>query len=540
MLRAGSGDPRPTAGSGDPRPTARSEAPRPSTVCAVLAVLFFVATALSAAERNASFTAAVRSITSKELSAHVHFLADDSLEGREPGTKGGRAAGDYLATQLAELRLKPAGVDGGHFQPFDRGFRNVLAIVEGSDERLKTEVIVLGTHYDHVGYGTVKNSRGPVGYIHNGADDNASGTAGLLELAQAFSTLPESPRRSILFAFWDSEESGLRGSRHWLAHPTLPGRKVAAMLCLDMIGRLRDERLLVFGSRTGFGWRKLVSQQNDASGLVLDFDWSLRADSDHYAFFENQVPVLHFHTGQHDEYHTPRDDAALVSGPGMERVTRLAFGVAWELANAPRAIGFRDESKRESPATLRGILQQQPMLPSRLGVTWSAQHFVGPGVRLTEVAPDSPAERAGLRPGDRLVKWGDRELRSGDDLLGAAQTADGPVSVVAMRPGQEKPLDLKVELAGEPLRIGILWRADEAEPGTAILTCVVPNSPAAQAGLEAGDRIYQVAGRDFASDEELAKLLTGQPGPIELTVERDGRLRTVTIRFAAQPMKRAA
>ncbi len=198
-----------------------------------------------------------------------------------PARRGGRAAGDYLAEQYARLHVPGAAADGGYFQPFAPNFRNVLAILQGSDPQLRDQVIVVGAHYDHIGYGGHGLSLGPYGYIHPGADDNASGTSAVLELAKAFTILSSPPKRSILFAAWDAEEKGLLGSKHWVAHPTVPLEHVAAALNLDMIGRLRDEHLIVFGVRSGYGWRRLISGQNDDSGLRLDFSWSLKPNADY-------------------------------------------------------------------------------------------------------------------------------------------------------------------------------------------------------------------------------------------------------------------
>jgi hypothetical protein len=498
------------------------------------------AVAASAAERNSALTAALESINAAELKAPVDYLASDALEGREPGTRGGRMAGDYLAGRLAEMHLAPGGIDGGYFQPFEQGQRNVLARLSGSDPKLKSEVILIGAHYDHVGYGNSRNSRGPTGFIHPGADDNASGVSGLLCIARAFTTLPQAPKRTVLFAFWDAEEKGMLGSKHWLAHPTVPRQQLRLMLCLDMIGRLRNDRLTVFGSRSGFGLRRLVASQNEGLGLVLDFDWGLRANSDHYAFFQERFPVLLVHAGLHDDYHRPSDKAELIDSRGMARAVRLWFGVAYEAANAPQTPAFREAAGQESPETQQQILQQVPVLPSRLGVAWSPHESAAGGVRLTEVARGSPAERAGLRPGDRVLKLAEREIRSFDDFSGAVMSAVNPASIVIQRPGEPKPQELKAELDGQPMRVGILWRADDAEPGAAILTYVVPGSPAARAGLLPGDRVYQVAGRDFANDEQFERLLAASSGPLPLLVERNGQVRTVLVRFEVQPLKRAA
>jgi hypothetical protein len=405
---------------------------------------------------------------------------------------------------------------------------------------LKKQVILVSAHYDHIGYGTRRNSRGPIGYIHNGADDNASGTAGLLELAEAYTVLAKPPKRSILFAFWDAEEKGLLGSRYWIAHPTLPLDAVVMEINLDMIGRLREDRLIVYGTRSGYGLRKLVSCQNEGLALKLDFSWTLKPNSDHYPFFQRDIPILLWHTGMHDAHHTPYDDAKLINHAGLSRVTRLLFHVTYDLADRPQVPGFRREAGSETDKTRAWRAAYRPQPASRLGVGWRRQDSSGDGVRLTRVASGSPAEKAGLRPGDRIVRCAGREIHSGDELSGGVMGAESPASLVVVRPGRPEPLQLSVQLDGTPLRLGITWRVDDAEPGTLILTHVVPGSPAAEAGLRIGDRIYQIAGRDFSDDSQFAQLAATLPEPLELLVERNGQVRTVVLHFQTEPLRRAA
>src|SRR3990172_2686426 len=158
-----------------------------------------IGTALAwSADRGASYLAALESIKAEELQEQVNYLADEKREGREAGTRGGYAAGEYVRQRLAALKLHGAGTDGAYLQAFSPNFRNVLAKLEGSDPKLRNEVIVLGAHYDHVGFGQKGNTLGQIGLVHPGADDNASGTSGLLETAQAFTILSEPPRRTIL------------------------------------------------------------------------------------------------------------------------------------------------------------------------------------------------------------------------------------------------------------------------------------------------------------------------------------------------------
>ena len=197
-----------------------------------------------------SAAAALEGVTAADLRRHVSALADDTFEGRETGSRGGRAAAGYLQMQFKAYGLRPAGESGGYFQQFNGNSRNILGMVEGSDPALRHEVILVSAHYDHVGYGNARNSFGPTGFIHNGADDNASGAATLLEVAQACAQLEPKPKRSILFALWDAEESGLNGSKHWLAKPTLKLSDVRLMINMDMVGRLRNNKLTVYGART--------------------------------------------------------------------------------------------------------------------------------------------------------------------------------------------------------------------------------------------------------------------------------------------------
>ncbi|MFM8703368.1 MAG: M20/M25/M40 family metallo-hydrolase, partial [Planctomycetia bacterium] len=179
-----------------------------STLVAVSCLGLIAAGRAPAAER---MSAAHASIQAADASRHVHALADDSFEGREGGSRGGRAAGAYIVQAIEKLGLQPAGDNGTYDQAFG-GMRNILALLPGSDPMVAGELVVVGAHYDHVGYGNASNSYGPTGYIHNGADDNASGVAGLIEIAEAFQHMPSRPRRPILFAFWDGEEKGLLGS----------------------------------------------------------------------------------------------------------------------------------------------------------------------------------------------------------------------------------------------------------------------------------------------------------------------------------------
>jgi len=410
-----------------------------------LLVLFFsVSQSVLAVEKNSAYQAAIDSISAQDMFPIVDDLAGQRFEGREAGSTSGHAAGDYLVQQLRKLPLKPAGEKQDYFQSFGNNYRNILAILPGSDSLLKDQVIVVGAHYDHLGHGGHS-----AGTIYPGADDNASGTSGVIELARAFSSLPVAPRRSILFICFDGEEKGLLGSRHWTASPTLPLTRVRFMLNLDMIGALRADRVLVFGSRTASGLRRITSVSNQtAVGLTLDFSWIMRADADHYSFYERGIPTLFLNTDLHERYHRPTDVAAKINRDGMMRVAQLAFAMLYEEAEAPLAPRFRPAARSENEDSHRRLEAAEPIV---------------------QRASDSP------------------------------------------------------------LRLGIAWRTDDAEPDTVIVSNVVAGSAAATAGLRVGDRIYRIGGRDFSDDTTFAGLARTLPGPLELLVERDGRLRTVVL-----------
>ncbi len=497
----------------------------PTACCLIV----WLATATAQPAENSHLSAALLSITAEDLKSHVDVLADDSFEGRESGSRGGQAAAGYLRQHLEEQGLDGGGDEGSYVQSFGYGYGNVLGILPGRDPVLKNEYVVVGAHYDHVGYGNRANSFGPFGYVHNGADDNASGVAGLLEIVDAFAMLPEAPRRSILFALWDGEEKGLLGSRNWVDAPTVPLEQVVFAINVDMIGRMQERRLEVYGTRSARGLRRLLSEQNRNTNLRLDFSWEMKSNSDHYSFFASRIPVLMFHTGLHDDYHRPSDDAHLVNSSGMQQVTRFMFHSINELANRRQLASFRAASELETPGSKQHLETPIGPAPPRLGVRWAPPGAVEQGLLLTEVEPDSAAERAGLLVGDRILRFAGQEIDTPDAFRNNVLTSPSPALVTISRDGEDEPVELTVRLDGNPARVGISWRADEAEPSTAIVTRVIPGSAARRAGLRTRDRIYEVDGRPFVDSNELLELLSTLPGPIELVIEREGQLTTVAL-----------
>lgn len=486
-------------------------------------LLLITSASAAAAERAAAARASIRS---SDLKAHTDRLSDDTFEGREAGTRGGRAAGGYLVKEFERHGLKPAGPTGNYYQEFDGGFRNILGLWEGSDPALKDEVIIVGAHYDHVGYGTAENSNGPTGYIHNGADDNASGTAALLECVEAIVQLEPRPKRTILFALWDAEEKGLLGSQHWIENPTVARSRVRLSFNMDMVGRLRKDRLEVYGTRTAKGLRRFISEHNEP-GIELDFTWEMSEDSDHYTFFRASIPSLMLHTGLHDEYHTPRDDAELLNVDGIQRVDQFMFDLIVATADAETLPAFRKRSSVESKDDRAD--REQPLAPlrSRLGIAWDKTE--DGKLRIARVVPRAPGEEAGLLAGDVIESFNDQPIAGDFDLGAAVLAAESPLKLVVRRGEDPEPRTFSVTLRGSPVRLGLAWRGDDAEPDSVILTRVVPGSPAAKAGLQLRDRVYSVGGQAFDGPEQCGELLRGATLPLEVKIERDGRVSEVTV-----------
>ena len=504
-----------------------------STSAFLLGLLSLVANAADEttplADRD--LVAAVESILVEDLKTHISTLASDALQGREAGTTGGHAASAYLMQQLRRHGVTPAAADQQFVQEFSGGMRNILASVPGHDAQRRDEVVIISAHFDHVGFGTPRNSRGPIGYVHNGADDNASGVAVLLEIAEAVRKLPRPPRRTLLFAFWDGEEKGLLGSKHWLSAPTRPLSQVKFVINADMIGRLRPEGVEVTGTRAAYGLRQFVADANSAMiapRLRIDFTWDMRADSDHHPFFAAGIPALMLHTGKHDDYHRPSDDADKLNYEGTQQLARLMLLLALQTAETDELPAFRIKSRGETKDQQRLIEQPLPSPAPRLGITWNSQLAEQRNVEIIQITPQSPAAAAGFRIGDRLEQFAGHTVSDAVDFRSLVVIADRNVTATVQRPGRSEPLGLSVRLTGEPTRLGLTWRIDDAEPDSVILTQVIPHSPAALAGLKVLDRVHTVGGQT-ATNEHTSRAATSLPLPIIVTFERDGVISTTSI-----------
>jgi hypothetical protein len=315
--------------------------------------------------------------------------------------------------------------------------RNVIGLL--SRASTASEAVVVGAHYDHLGLGATGSlDPAPDGKIHHGADDNASGVAGVLELARRFAARTEPAQRSIYFVAFGAEEAGVLGSSYLVKNPPRPLERIAAMLNLDMIGRLRDDTLEIHGAGTSPLFKPLLEEANRTAGLKLKLRDGGYGPSDHSPFYAAGRPVLFAFTGNHSDYHRPSDTAAKVDADGIARVLALLEPVVSALATSPAAIGFTRVAAEQEPGAggARGFRVWVGGIPD-----YSEE---GPGVKFSGVTPGSPAEKAGLQGGDVLVKFGAKEVRNIYDYtyaLGERKPGDA-VTLVVKRDGREVTLDL--------------------------------------------------------------------------------------------------
>lgn len=501
----------------------------------------------SADQTVAEAAAIAQHISLAELKRFAGTLASDGFEGRAAGQSGGRAAAAYLISELEQTRLRPAGDNGRWTQEFGNEYRNVIAVLPGSDPLHRHELVVIGAHYDHVGRGNRKTSLGGIGQIHNGADDNASGTAVVLSLAKAFAQAETTPARTLVFAFWDAEELGMHGSKAWVerfARPAATRRPIELVaqleqpavvtqaFNLDMVGRLRDDRVAVMGWRSAFGLRDWLTTHNEVAGLRLLFQTEVTDDSDHISFYRAGIPVVHFDTEKHDDYHRPTDDADRLNYRGMQRIAGYVARLALVAATESSWPQFRREAANEERFHREALSPRTE--PTRLGISWDAQRARQGVIRVTAVHPQSAAERAGVRVGDELLRFGPWRQGTEADLRTVVRVSRNPVELVVDRPnvGQQR---LSVTLTGSPSRFGVQGMLDGALPGGAIVGHVVPDSPAARAGLMVGDVIAEFNGQPMPSLDWLHRPSENLTGPIQLRIDRDGQWHDVVVPLFDRP-----
>jgi len=315
--------------------------------------------------------------------------------------------------------------------------KNVLAVLEGEGP-LADETLVIGAHYDHLGRRASGASGTGGGEVYNGADDNASGVAVLLDVARTLAQRDEKLRRRVLFIAFTAEERGLLGSNHYVRNSLFPIDKTVAMLNLDMVGRLRDDKLTVGGAGTAPRFDGMLDELNQTRGFQLNKTPSGFGPSDHSSFYGKKVPVMHFFTGMHGDLHRTSDDFEKLNVPGMRRVGELVAEVAVSLANAEKRPEYVSTGRRRVPPSDG----ERPYFGSMPDFS-----HTGSGYAISGVVDGSPAEKAGLRAGDVIVRLGDGKIGNLEDFDVALRKhkAGQRVRVAVQRAGKEQVFEATLD-----------------------------------------------------------------------------------------------
>jgi len=317
---------------------------------------------------------------------------------------------------------------------------NVLAYLPGKTD----EYIIISAHYDHLGYGNVDSlAPSQIGKIHPGADDNASGTAGVLELARLLSPRKGQLQRGILFADFAGEELGLLGSAEWVKEPTLPLDKADAMINMDMIGRIKDEKVFIGGTGTGTTFKDLLDEEKSKSPFHIEYSASGYSASDHTSFVGKKIPVLFFFSGLHSDYHKPSDTWDKINAPDAAKLLEFIDDVALKIDSANERVAFVT------------VKEEQPGGQAASGGGGGYGPYFGSipdfgqeedGVKFSDVRPGSPAAKAGFKAGDVLVQFGDKPIHNLYDFTDALRRSKvgDVVDVKVLRDG--KPVNASVKL----------------------------------------------------------------------------------------------
>ena len=345
----------------------------------------------------------------KSLQNDVNFLASDQLEGRETGTAGAVKAAEFLAKRFKEIGLEPKGTDGyfqeftfsprknPHAVPSDDSVKITARNVIGYIDNKASNTIIVGAHFDHLGYGDENSLFKGDSSIHNGADDNASGVAALLLVSEEL--IGRNINNNYLFIAFSGEEKGLFGSNYFNKNPTIDLDKVNYMINMDMVGRLNEENALAInGTGTSPSWNEII-EDIDIDSLKLITSESGIGPSDHTSFYLKDIPVLHFFTGQHEDYHKPSDDADKINYEGIYVVSAYIDSLITRL----------DQNDKLAFTKTKDESSNAPKFTVTLGVVPDYM-FDGKGMRIDGVSEDKPAMRAGLLAGDVVIQLGDIEV----------------------------------------------------------------------------------------------------------------------------------
>jgi hypothetical protein len=364
--------------------------------------------------RRAALAEPPAAYSAEQLMGHVNFLAAPEREGRGFGSAGLDAAAEYIKEQFAAAKLQPGGDNGSYFQTFsakggvdntEHQLRNVIAVLPGSNPDFKGEVALLTAHYDHLGFGWPGVRADAAGKLHPGADDNASGVAVLIEIAKHLATRP-APPRTIVFIAFSGEEAGLLGSRHYVSNPLpVPVSGMYGVINMDTVGRLGDQPVSVIATESAREWPFVFRGITAVTGVQTRNIPGAAESSDQKAFIDVGVPGIQIFSGAGLDYHRPSDTPDKVDGAGMVKVATVANEAIDYLAST---------EKRLSVSVPSGNTPAPPASSGSRRVSVGAIPdfaFQGPGLRIEGVVPGSPADKAGMQPGDILTHLSGSEVK---------------------------------------------------------------------------------------------------------------------------------
>ena len=376
----------------------------------------------------------------QQVQVDVVYLASDYLEGRETGLKGEQLAAEYISWRFAQMGLTPKGENGSWYHEFEFNYnpnphakggeprigKNVLAFLDNGAEN----TVVIGAHYDHLGYGEFGSLYTGEPMIHNGADDNASGVAALLYLASRLKDNASAKNNNFLFIAISGEELGLLGSKNWVAAPTINLGTVNYMFNMDMVGRLNEEKVLVIN---GVGTSPAFTPALEGvkvGGIRTKTTESGVGASDHTSFYLQDIPALHFFSGQHNDYHKPIDDANRLNYPGILSIGNFMLAFIETLDDQGRLefSATKNEGQGRAAADFKVTLGVMPDYV-----------FDGKGMRVDSVIEGRPGQQGGMLNGDVIIMMGDTEVGDIYDYMeGLAKFKKGDSTTVKVKRGEEE------------------------------------------------------------------------------------------------------
>jgi Zn-dependent M28 family amino/carboxypeptidase len=393
-----------------------------------------------------SFSVSSQQTNQESFKKDVEYLASEKLEGRFPGTNGEQLAANYIAEKFEKLGL--IKLTDSYFQNFNFTLpsspheevkfnqdsdtkinaKNIIAFIDNK----KKNTVIIGAHYDHIGYGGQYSLDRGINEIHNGADDNASGTAMLLSLAKQLNNKNDLENNYLFIAF-SAEELGLIGSRYFVNSDLFNTVSINFMINLDMVGRLNAEKeLSIFGVGTSSIFKQVVNSMNNNFKLKIIEDGT--GPSDHTSFYNKDIPVLFFHTGSHENYHRPSDDVNLINYKGMSEISNYIIDII-------------DELETYNKLEFKETISNQPTV-ARFNVSLRVMPdyvFEGDGMKASQIIKGGPADDAGLIDGDVIIMLGENEVKDVYDYMNSLSKFEkgDSTKVIVLRSGKKLEFEVK-------------------------------------------------------------------------------------------------